>query len=187
MAQATSRILIFGDSLSAGYRLQANEALPAVVESKMRAAGKEVTVINGGVSGDTTTGGVNRLPWTLNRHEPDVVVVALGANDMLRGVAPDTVRANLDKILTQLSERQIRTVLMAVTVPPNQDAVYAAQFNGIFPALAQQYNVALYPFFLEPIFGHTGYMLDDGVHPNAAGVDYIATYLADYLVQSGWF
>lgn len=185
-ARAASTVLIFGDSLTAGYRLQANEALPAVVEAKLREKGEEVTVVNGGVSGDTTAGGKSRLVWMLDRHKPDVVLVALGGNDMLRGIPPQTVKANLDAMLATLQERGVRTILMGVKVPPNQDAGYTQAFNAIYPQLADEYDVALYPFFLESIFGRSDYMLDDGVHPNAKGVDYVAGYLADYLIKTGW-
>jgi acyl-CoA thioesterase-1 len=185
-AQATSTILIFGDSLTAGYRLQPQEALPAVVERRLKEQQKDVQVINGGVSGDTTSGGVRRLTWMLDRHQPDIVFLALGGNDMLRGVAPDMVRKNLDTMLAELQQRNIKTILMGVTVPPNQDASYSAAFNAVYPNLAKQYNVVLYPFFLESIFGHRDYMLDDGVHPNARGVEYIAEHLADYFLKTGW-
>lgn len=177
---------MFGDSLTAGYRLQAAEALPRVVERNLQARGLDVTVINGGVSGDTTTGGQRRLQWMLDKHRPDVVFVALGGNDMLRGIAPATVRQNLDAMLKLLQERGIRTVLMAVELPPNQDPAYTAQFNAIYPELAAQYGVPLYPFFLKNIFGRGEYMLDDGVHPNAQGVEYIGGHVADYLAGTGW-
>lgn len=185
-AHAASTVLIFGDSLTAGYRLNADEALPAVVEKKLREKGEEVTVINGGVSGDTTAGGKLRLAWTLGKHKPDVVLLALGGNDMLRGIPPQTVRENLDAMLATLKERNIRTILMAVQVPPNQDPAYTRAFNAIYPELAEEYGVVLYPFFLESIFGQPDYLLDDGIHPNARGVDYIAGYLADYLIKTGW-
>lgn len=185
-AQATSRILIFGDSLTAGYRLKANEALPAQLQNKLKAHGLDVEVINGGVSGDTTAGGANRIAWTLKKHKPDVVLVALGSNDMLRAIEPRTVRTNLDSILSTLKERNIRTILMEVKAQSNQDPAYAVTFNAIYPELAQKYNIATYPFFLEAIFGHPDYMLDDGVHPNAKGVDYIAGYLAEYFLKTGW-
>lgn len=185
-AQATSRILIFGDSLTAGYRLKANEALPVQLQNKLKAHGLDVEVINGGVSGDTTASGANRIVWTLDKHKPDVVLVALGSNDMLRAIEPDIVRTNLDSILATLQQRQIKTILMEVKVPVNQDPAYAAKFNAIFPELAQKYNIATYPFFLEAIFGHPDYMLNDGAHPNAKGVDYIASHLADYFLKTGW-
>lgn len=185
-ASAASTVLIFGDSLTSGYRLQAKEALPAVVEAKLREKGKKNKVINAGVSGDTTAGGKARLAWTLDRHKPDVVLLALGGNDMLRGIRPQTVRENLDAMLAMLKEREIKTILMGVTVPPYQDPGYTEAFNAIYPQLAKQYNVALYPFFLEAIFEHPDYMLDDGVHPNAKGVDYVAGFLADYLISTGW-
>lgn len=184
---AASTVLIFGDSLTAGYRLQAHEALPAVVEDKLHEKGEtEVRVINGGVSGDTTAGGKARLAWMLEKHKPDVVMVALGGNDMLRGIPPETVRANLDAMLQTLKDQQVKTILMAVKVPPNQDATYTQAFNAVYPELAKEYGVVLYPFFMESLFGQTAYLLDDGVHPNALGVEYVAGYLADYLIKTGW-
>lgn len=183
---AASTILLFGDSLTAGYRLQADEALPAVVERNLRAKGEDAIVINGGVSGDTTAGGKARLAWMLEKHQPDIVMLALGGNDMLRGLPPETVKANLDAMLATLQQHDVKTVLMAVKVPPNQDAGYTQAFNAIYPELAGEYNVALYPFFLEPLFGQRDYLLDDGVHPNAKGVEYIGGYLADYFIKTGW-
>lgn len=183
---AASTVLIFGDSLTAGYRLQAEEALPAVVEARLREKGEQVTVVNGGVSGDTTAGGKARLDWMLERHSPDIVMVALGGNDMLRGLPPQTVKENLDAMLRTLKERKVKTILMQVKVPPNQDPGYTQSFNAIYPELAREHGVVLYPFFMEPLFGQTDYMLDDGVHPNARGVEYIAGYLADYLIKTGW-
>lgn len=185
-AHATSKIMIFGDSLTAGYRLKASEALPEVLEKKLLAHELDVEVINGGVSGDTTTGGMSRLAWMLDKHSPDVVMVALGGNDMMRGIAPNVVRQNLKWMLKLLASRDIKTILMAVKMPPNQDATYSAQFNAIYPELAEEHNVALYPFFLEGIYGHPDYMLKDGIHPNAKGVDYIAAYLAEYFLKTGW-
>lgn len=185
-AFAASKLLMFGDSLTAGYRLQKEQALPSVVERELVAKGKSVTVINGGVSGDTTTGGMRRLQWMLDKHSPDVVFLALGGNDMLRGIAPATVKQNLDTMLKLLQDRGIKTVFMAVKLPPNQDPTYSAQFNAIYPDLAAKYNVPLYPFFLEGLFGNKGYMLDDGVHPNAQGVEYIGKHVADYLISTNW-
>jgi acyl-CoA thioesterase I len=186
-ALAATKLLMMGDSLTAGYRLKSSEALPVVLQEKLIAHGLEAEVINGGVSGDTTAGGHKRLEWMLEKHEPKLVFVALGGNDMLRGIDPAQVEYNLDSILYTLHQKGIKAILMQVTVPENQDATYAAQFNAIFPKLAQKYNIALYPFFLTPIFGHPDYMLDDGVHPNAKGIDYIAAHLADFFLKNGYF
>lgn len=176
-----------GDSLTAGHRLKSSKTLPVLLEQKLQAHGLDVEVINGGVSGDTTAGGLKRLEWMLEKHQPDLVFVALGGNDMLRALAPAQVEYNLDMMLYTLHQKSIKSILMQVTVPANQDATYAAQFNAIYPKLAQKYNIALYPFFLVPIFGHAEYMLDDGIHPNAMGVEVIATQLADYFLKNGYF
>ncbi|MCH2546377.1 MAG: arylesterase [Alphaproteobacteria bacterium] len=185
-ALATSKILIFGDSLSSGYRLKAHEALPAVVEHQLLEMGHDIKVINGGVTGETTTGGASRLKWSLDKYQPDIVMIALGGNDMLRGISPKVVRKNIDAMLAMLQERGIKTILMAVKVPPHHDPTYTHDFNSIFPNLAERYGVALYPFFLEAIYAHKDYMLNDGIHPNAQGVKYIAGYLAGYLADTGW-
>lgn len=185
-ASAKTSILFFGDSLVAGYGLKKEEALPAQVGDVLSEKGYDVFVLNSGVSGDTTSGGRSRIEWTLNRTQPQIVVLALGANDLLRGVKPSVVYDNLDAMLQILQKRNIKTILVRVVAMQNYDAAYVEEFNKIFPELGYRYNAPVYPFFLEGIYGRPGYMLADGVHPNARGVAYVAKHLSDYLASTKW-
>lgn len=183
-ASTTTSILLFGDSITAGYGLSQDAALNTQLELRLRAKGYDVSVINGGVSGDTTSGGLSRLEWTLNKFNPDIVVIGLGGNDALRAIPPEHTRANLEGMLTILRARpSIQVVLSRVIAPTNLGIDYATRFNAIYPELAQRYGVASYPFYLEPIFGRPEYMLPDTVHPSAAGVAVIADGLSEYLAQ----
>lgn len=178
--------MYFGDSLISGYNLSTGQSLPSVSFRKLREAGYDVEVINEGVAGDTTSGGKARLKWSLDRKRPDIVILALGGNDMLRGISTDVIRTNLEAMLFELQERKIKTILVRVTAPPNYDAVYADALTTVYSDAGAKYNVPVYPFLLEPIFGNAGYMQQDGVHPNALGVEFIATYMNDYLMKTGW-
>lgn len=180
-ASATSRILIFGDSLVAGYGLLPKEALPVRVEALLKEDGYNVTVFNGGVSGDTTSGGRSRLGWTLDKSKPELVVLALGGNDLLRAIPPSTTKANLEAMLKVLQQQKLPVVLVAVSAPLNLGSRFAGQFNTIYPDLAKQYRAKLYPFFLEKVYGKRDLMLGDGVHPNAKGVEVIAGDLAEFI------
>lgn len=185
-AQARVNVLFFGDSLTAGYGLKQGEALPAQVQDVLKGKGYDVNVINSGVSGDTTSGGRSRLEWTLNRMQPDIVVLALGANDLLRGVQPNVVFNNLDYMLRMLQQRKIKTILVRVVAMQSYDPAYVTEFNAIYPELGRRYGAPVYPFYLEGIYGNAGYMLADGVHPNARGVAYIAGHLSNYLISTKW-
>ena len=171
-ADNSIRILAFGDSLTAGYGLNEKESFPAKLQTALRGKGFTVDVLNGGVSGDTTTSGRARLEWALI-DKPHLVIVELGANDGLRGVDPDVTRANLAAILNTLSTRGISVLLAGMYAPPNLGADYADRFDAIFPELAQAYSVDLYPFFLEGVATDPDLNLDDGIHPNGAGVSVI--------------
>lgn len=170
-AQAqTTTIVGFGDSLMAGYLLEPQDSFPAKLEQALKEKGYDVTVINAGVSGDTTTGGLARLDWSI----PDgtaLVVLELGANDMLRGLPPETIRKNLDQMLARLKERNIQVVLAGMMAAPNLGPDYGERFNAIFPELAKHYQNQLIPFFLEDVTGDSKYLLEDGMHPNPEGVD----------------
>lgn len=166
----TLRIVAFGDSLMAGYQLPASDAYPAKLEKALKAAGHHVVVLNGAVSGDTTADGLSRLDWTI----PDgthAVLLELGANDALRGVDPARTRDNLDAMLSRLKERGIAVMLMGMLAPPNMGDGYAKAFNAIFPELAEKHGVPLYPFFLDGVITESALKLEDGMHPNAKGVD----------------
>lgn len=169
-AQTPLHIVVLGDSLVAGYELGPGEDYPAKLETALNAAGYNVEIANAGVSGDTTSGGLARLDWSV----PDganAVILELGANDALRGVAPDQVAKNLSDIIERLQEREIPVMLMGMIAPPNMGGDYAQSFNPIYPELASEYGLALYPFILDGVATHAEYQLADGMHPNARGVD----------------
>ena len=165
-------IVAFGDSLYAGYRLAPNEGLAPQLQAALKADGINARVHNAGVSGDTTAAGKTRLAFVLDNLErkPDLVVLGLGGNDMLRGVKPAETRVNMEAMLDELKKRQIPAVLTGMLAAPNLGADYAGGFNPIFPELAQQYGAPIYPFFLEGVVTDKALMLPDGVHPNAKGV-----------------
>lgn len=167
------RVLMLGDSLTAGYGLLSHEALPARLEAALRALGRDVSVINGGVSGDTTTGGLARLGWAL-ADDPHAVIVALGANDALRAIDPALSRTNLDRILRALMERGLPVLLAGMVAPRNLGRAYAARFDPIYPELAARHGALFYPFLLDGVAAVTALNQDDGIHPNAAGVEEIA-------------
>ena len=173
-------ILLFGDSLFAGYGLPAGEGLAPELQRVLRAGGLAANVANGGVSGDTSAAGRARLAFTLDGlpRQPDLVIVGLGGNDMLRGLPPTETRANLDAMLTLLDERGIPAMLSGMRAPPNLGADYQAAFDPIYPDLAQAHGAALYPFLLAGVHDQPGLLLPDGIHPNADGVDRIARALA---------
>ncbi len=163
------RLLALGDSLTAGYGLPTDQSFPVQLESALRDKGYEVAVINAGVSGDTTAGGLARLDWALS-DEPDLVLLELGANDGLRGLDPNDTRRNLAAILERLSERDMPTLLAGMYAPPNLGREYGEVFNALYPELAVAYSVPLYPFFLEGVAADTSLNQADGIHPNGAGV-----------------
>ncbi|WP_224001336.1 arylesterase [Aureimonas sp. SA4125] len=166
---APSQIVAFGDSLSAGYGVGPGESFPEQLQAALVAKGYPATVVNAGVSGDTTTGGLARLDWSV----PDgasLVIVELGANDALRGVLPEITERNLDAILERLQQREIPVLLAGMIAPPNMGPDYAAAFNPIYARLAERYDVPLYPFFLDGVAGTADLNQADAMHPNAKGV-----------------
>jgi acyl-CoA thioesterase-1 len=174
-------IVALGDSLFAGYGLRAEEAYPVRLEAALRAHGVNASVINAGVSGDTTEDGLARLQFTLSSQgqAPDMVLISLGGNDMLRGLPLDRTKANLDAILDELAKRHIKTVVMGMLAAPNMGPDYAKQFNAIFPALAKKHGAVLVPFFLKPIFGKPALQLPDHIHPTAQGVESMVAATVD--------
>jgi len=163
------KIVGFGDSLMAGYGLDAGHSFPERLETALKSKGHDVVIANAGVSGDTTSGGLARLDWSV----PDgtqMVILELGANDMLRGIEPEISRSNLDEMIGQLKKKNVTVVLAGMRAAPNLGPDYQAQFDAIFPDLAAKHDIALYPFFLDGVAGEPAYQLEDGMHPNAAGV-----------------
>ena len=164
------RIVGFGDSLMAGFGLNPGEGFTEKLQAALKARGRDVEVINAGVSGDTTSGGLSRLDWSV----PDgtqLVILELGANDMLRAVTPDITEKNLDAMLAKLKNRKIPVLLAGMRAAPNLGADYQARFDAIYPRLAEKYGAALYAFFLDGVAGDSTLVLEDGLHPSAKGID----------------
>lgn len=173
-------IVAFGDSLYAGYQLPQNEGLAPELQRVLRAGGVSATVVNAGVSGDTTAAGLARLAYVLDGQPrtPDLVIIGLGGNDLLRGLQPEQTRANLTAMLNVLRERRIPAMLTGMIAPRNLGPEYVRAFDAIYPELAREFGAALHPFLLDGVITNPDLMLSDGIHPNAAGVDQIARAIA---------
>jgi len=183
-ADATSvkRILVLGDSLAAGYGLLTDQSFPARLGLRLRAAGQDVKVLNGGVSGDTSAGGRARLDWAL-ADKPHFVIIELGANDGLRGLDPGAMRDNLEDIIVRLKAAGIGVLLTGMRAPPNIGPSYGRAFNSVFADLAQKHDVLLYPFFLEGVVAMPGLNQRDGIHPNSRGVAVIVDHIMPFVVR----
>jgi acyl-CoA thioesterase-1 len=175
-------ILDFGDSLTAGYGLAPEQAFPPRLEAALNRRGLEVHVVNGGVSGDTTAGGLARLEWAL-ADKPDLVILALGANDALRGINPATVHDNLDKMILKIQAAGAKVLLVGMLAPPNWGGEYKNAFDRIFPELAKVHDVPLYPFFLEGVAMRPELNQPDGLHPNERGVAVLVDRLAPVVAR----
>lgn len=176
MGQVAARplsIVVLGDSLTAGYGLDADVAFPARLQAALKAKGHaDVTVANAGVSGDTASGGLERLDWSVPQGT-DAVIVELGANDALRGVDPKVTKSALDQILSRLASRRIPVLLAGMKAPRNMGPDYVRDFDAIYPALASTHQVVFYPFFLAGVATDPKFNQGDGLHPNADGVDVV--------------
>ena len=166
------RIVVLGDSLSAGLGLSAADAFPAKLARALKARGIAAEVSNAGVSGDTASGGLARLDWSVPEGT-DAMIVQLGANDALRGVSPNVTRGALDQIMRRLKERRIEVLLAGMLAPRNLGNNFARDFDSIYPELAEKYGALLYPFFLDGVATLARLNQSDGLHPNAEGVDMI--------------
>ena len=181
-AGATPVVMVLGDSLVAGHGLPQGQAFPDILEDKLATDGIDVTMINAGVSGDTTAGGLARLDWSLAEN-PDAAIVVLGGNDLLRGLDPQASYENLNAIIYRLKERNVKVLLAGMQAPRNLGADYAAEFNPIYPALAVKHDILLYPFFLDGVALVVDLNQPDGMHPNQAGVDVIAMKIIPLVKQ----
>jgi acyl-CoA thioesterase-1 len=179
-ADKVPRILALGDSLTAGFGLPAEQALPVRLQARLAADGVAAEIINAGVSGDTTAGGLARLDWVL-AAKPDIVMVELGANDCLRGLDPKSVYDNLDQILTRIKATGAKVLLVGMLSPPNWGDDYKRQFDPIYPALAEKHGVPLDPFILAGVAMDPTLNQGDMLHPNAQGVEVLAARIAPYL------
>ena len=179
-------ILAFGDSLTAGYGLPPGQGFAPQLEDMLRRNGVRAFVTNAGVSGNTAAQGRARLQWTLDglAQRPDLAIVALGANDMLRGLPPAQTRKDLDAILAELRRRGIRVLIAGMLAPPNLGARYRADYDTIFPDLARKHDAALYPFFLAGVAGNPALNLPDRVHPNFQGIKRVVAAITPSVVKA---
>ncbi len=176
-AAAPTRVLMLGDSLTAGFGLPVADSLPAQLEAALKRQGLDIAILNGGVSGDTTAGGLARLDWAL-ADNPAFALVALGANDALRGLSPEKAFENLDVIITKLKAKGVKVMVLGMVAPPNLGRDYGDRFAGIFPRLAEKHRVPLYPFLLDGVALDPKLNQADGIHPNADGVKIIVGRIA---------
>jgi len=180
-ASASDRVIVaLGDSLTAGLGVAPDEAWPTLLEARLQQEGFQYRVVNAGVSGDTSAGGLARLDWVL-RNNPEIVIVALGANDGLRGQPTSTLRSNLLSIVGRLKQRKAKVLLAGMRLPPNYGAPYTRDFAAVFADVARQTGVPLVPFLLDGVAANASLNLADGIHPNAAGHRIIAERLWPHL------
>lgn len=180
------RILAFGNSLFAGYNVTPEESYPARLQAALRARGINAEVVNAGVSGDTTQAGRARLAFTLDAQEvtPDLFILELGGNDLLRGVPIEQTRANLAAMLAELRRRDIPVLLMGMRAPPNLGADYVAQFDAIYPDLAREYGAQLVPFFLQSIYDQPQLIQQDRIHPTAQGIEALVAATVEEVTRA---
>ena len=174
------RIVAFGDSLTAGFGVQADESYPAQLQRRLDSLGYHYRMINAGVSGDTTAGGLRRVPWILN-SKPELVILELGANDGLRGIPVDQTKSNLRQIIRQLQEAGTTVVLAGMKLPPNYGQDYTTNFEAMYQMLAKEYHLALIPFFLEGVGGSSSLNQADGIHPTKEGYEIIVNQVLKVL------
>jgi acyl-CoA thioesterase-1 len=185
---ADRTILVFGDSLSAAYGIRPEQGWVALLAQRLQSQGYGYQIVNASVSGETTEGGLERLPRALQLHQPGVVVLELGANDALRGLPLNVTRTNLGKMIEMIQPTGARLLLVGIRIPPNYGPRYTEEFAGIFPALAKQYHLPLVPFLLQDVALNPARMQEDGMHPNAAGeppvLDTVWPYLKPLLKKN---
>ncbi|MEE8371159.1 MAG: arylesterase [Sphingomonadales bacterium] len=185
--EAGRTVVVFGDSLAAGFNLPPGASFPAQLEVWLRAEGNRVTVINAGVSGDTSAGGIARMDWVLSSlpgGKADLVIVEFGGNDMLRGFEPSITRTNIAAMLELLNARQIPSLLAGMKAPPNMGREYEEEFNRLFPELAKEYGSHFYPFFLEGVAARPELNLSDGIHPNEKGIRLIVERMGPFVLEA---
>jgi acyl-CoA thioesterase-1 len=178
----TAEVLAFGDSLTAGLGLPASEAFPAQLQARLAGEGIDVKIVNAGVSGDTTTDGLARLDWAL-ADKPEFVILALGANDALRGIDPKIVRGNLDKMIDKITASGAKLLLLGMLAPANWGTQYEHDFDQIYPELAKAHGVPLYPFFLDGVAMNPALNQPDGLHPNEKGVAVLVDHIAPLVAR----
>jgi len=180
---ATNKVVLFGDSLMAGYGLSQENHLAIVLENSLSKNGYVIEIINGSVSGSTSSGGLNRIEWTLSEPDIDLLILSLGANDMLRGINPNETKKNLEKIIQIIKKRNIKVILAGMIAPTTHGVSYKKKFDKIYPNLAKKYNLPLIPFLLEGVASNPELNQDDGIHPNEKGTLVITETLKKYIIK----
>jgi len=178
-----SKLLILGDSLSAGYQMPIEKAWPTLLPDVLSQKGKSIDVINASISGDTTGNGIARLPQLLTQHQPDYVLIELGANDGLRGFPPKMIQRNLGRLIDMVRVSNSTPLLMQIRVLPNYGKRYTNAFADLYPKLAKQQDVPLLPFFLEGVITKPEWMMEDGLHPKSEAQPWIAEFVATELIN----
>ena len=174
-------LLILGDSLSAGYNMPIEQSWPSLLPLQLEKLGKVTEVINGSISGDTTGNGLDRLPTLLEQHQPNYVLIELGANDGLRGFPPQKINANLENMFTQIKMANAQPLLMQIQVPPNYGKRYSQAFGSLYPKLSEKHDIPLLPFFLEEVIVKPEWIMKDGLHPKPEAQPWIAEFMAKEL------
>ena len=180
---ALDKIVLFGDSLMAGYGLPQDKHIALILENDLKQAGYSIEIINGSVSGSTTSGGLNRIEWTLSEPDIDLMILGLGANDMLRGISPEETKKNLKEIIKIAEKKNIKIILAGMLAPTTHGAVYKKKFDNIYPSLAKEYNLNLIPFLLEGIVLKPEFNQDDGIHPNEKGTLILSKTLQKSIIN----
>ena len=180
---ATVKIAVLGDSLAAGFGVRPAESFPARLEAALKAQGRNVTVLNHGVSGDTTAGGLDRIDWML-ADKPDIVLVELGGNDALRGTDPKVTEKNLTAIVEKLKAAGVTVWLAGMLAPRNLGSDYVTAFDGLYKRIAEKYQVPLYPFILDGVAQDPSFIQADGIHPNPKGAQVVADKLLPFITKS---
>ena len=183
-AYAIEKIVLFGDSLMAGYGLNNEHHLSVVLQKKLISEGYKIEVVNGSVSGSTSSGGVNRVEWTLSDSNIDLVILGLGANDMLRGIKPKETKNNLEKIIKTAQDKNIKVILAGMVAPISYGIEYKNNFDQIYPDLSKEYNLQLIPFLLEGVALKPDLNLSDGMHPNEKGTIIISKILQEIILKN---
>ena len=168
-ASAIEKVILFGDSLMAGYGLPKEHHLSIVLENNLKKDGFNIQVINGSVSGSTSSGGLNRAEWSLSDPEIDLIILGMGANDMLRGIQPDETKKNLEQIIEIAKKKEIEIILAGMIAPTTHGAKYKNDFDAIYPKLSKKHNLQFIPFLLEGVALNPSLNQQDGIHPNKKG------------------
>jgi len=182
-ASAQEKIVLVGDSLMAGYGLSKDKQLPTVLEKNLQAKGYNIRIINGSVSGSTSSGGLNRVKWTLKDSNIDLLILGLGANDMLRGINPEETKKNLESIIQVAQTKNIKVMLAGMLAPTTHGADYKKKFDQIYPTLATQYKLPLIPFLLEGVAMKIDLNQSDGIHPNEKGTLVVSSILEKSIIN----